>query len=294
MFPFKKLTKCISGKSLLETLQRLEVQVNGMNSELWQLRSEVLKTRQTLIGGLMNLRRHLRRPYADDRALSPTPAEMRDGHMPLDEQFAELEKRAPKAYELWRALLDVNAGGYEGLPVDSCSVAGHPTAALFRGFITPYLHGRVLDIGCGPQPVPAYLADVPVQALYGVDPLSAADGHPFCFFRGLAEFLPWKDDQFEVVTVATSLDHVLLPDVVFGEVCRVLCPSGLFLAWVGYVEGAEPYDPTIAEIKPVDDYHLFHYDRIRFLESVEPHFIVEEEFSLEGFVNAGFFALRPR
>ncbi len=97
-------------------------------------------------------------------------------------------------------------------------------AELFGCFLAPLLHGTVLDIGCGPQPVPSYLANYPTESIAGLDPLAAP--HPFVFHHGVAEFLPWDDASFDLVITATSLDHVLLLDRSIDEFRRVLKPGG--------------------------------------------------------------------
>jgi len=206
---------------------------------------------------------------------SPRPRRLA-GAPALPECFARLERLAPRAYVLWREALDANAKTYEGFPVDSCSVAAHPMAERFRRFLAPHLRGRVLDIGCGPQPVPLYLADYPAERISGLDPLSQGEQHAFDFASGVAEFMPWEDAQFDTVIAATSLDHVLLLDRALDEMARVLKPDGRCLLWVAFVPGARPYDPHGDDVAMVDQYHLFHFDRAWFFERLGKHFDVVE------------------
>ncbi len=198
------------------------------------------------------------------------------GAPPLRECLARLELLAPRAFALWREALDADAEAYEGFPVDSCSVAAHPMAERFRQFVQPHLRGRVLDVGCGPQPVPLYLAGYPADRISGLDPLSREDQHPFDFAAGVAEFLPWEDAQFDTVIAATSLDHVLLLDRALGEMARVLKPGGRCLLWVSFVAGARPYDPHADDLAMIDPYHLFHFDGGWFFELLGKHFNVVE------------------
>ena len=74
----------------------------------------------------------------------------------------------PRTFSLWKRLLDHNEQSYIGFPVHSCSVASHPSAVLFSSFVSRFRRGRVLDIGCGPQPVPLYLQQYPVDRVYGM------------------------------------------------------------------------------------------------------------------------------
>ncbi len=207
----------------------------------------------------------------------------------LEECFGELDALVPKASKLWRKMLNVNSEDYKGLPTDSCSVKGHPMAELFRYFLGPYLTGgTVLDIGCGPQPIPSYLEGYPIELIAGIDPLLPESKHPFQFAQGVAEFLPWDNDAFNMVIAATSLDHVLLPDRVFEEIDRVLRPDGRFIIWTSFVEGAEKYDPYSVDIKPVDKYHIFHFEKEWFEELLSKHFHIEEAVHME-FPGTGSF-----
>jgi SAM-dependent methyltransferase len=210
----------------------------------------------------------------------------------LVDYFNSLETLAPKAYAQWYRLLEPNAKSYEGFPIDSCSVKGHREAEMFKKFLAPYLVGKVLDIGCGPQPVPEYLDGYPPHLISGIDPLAPAEPHPFEFYQGVAEFLPWNDQVFDVVIAATSLDHVLLLEKVFSEVCRVLKDKGHFIVWVGFVQGAAKYNPYSSDIQPVDSYHLFHFDREWFRELIENYFEIEEEIRLNS--SSHFCSLKPK
>jgi SAM-dependent methyltransferase len=268
-------------------------QVSAIRQQVSAIRQQVAEVLQQGSGmreALLPLRYHAGgRPKG-----SPSSEARLKEVVPISEQFDRLQQMAPQAYAVWRPLLDVNEGAYEGLPLDSCSVAGHPMATLFRFFLAPYLKGRVLDIGCGPQRVPIYLEDYPIEGLYGIDPLSEPIHHPFHFFEGLAEFLPWADSQFNLVVAATSLDHVLLLDEVFSEVRRVLSPDGMFVVWVSFIPGSEAYDPYQKKIKKVDEYHLFHFGREWFLTAIDPFFTIFEEFTFDSPKTSTFLALRPR
>ena len=134
----------------------------------------------------------------------------------------------------------------------------------------------MLDVGCGPQPKPSYLAGVPDRLIAGLDPLLPSSGpHPFPFAQGVGEFLPWIDGSFQAVVIGTSLDHVLLLDRALAEVKRVLRPGGVFLSWVGFLPGSIPYDPFDPLIQPADQYHLFHFDRDWYTELISKYFRFE-------------------
>jgi SAM-dependent methyltransferase len=269
------------------TLQKeslIQDMITGARSEIAELQKQVFGVRKALLALRYHACRHENEP--------PPSAVKLNNTLSISEQFNRLQQLAPHAYDLWHPLLTVNKVAYDGLSVDSCSVSGHPMATLFRFFLAPYLKGRVLDIGCGPQPVPTYLEDYPADAVYGIDPLSEPDEHPFHFVKCLAEYLPWEDSQFKLAVAATTLDHVLLLDQVLKETCRVLEEDGIFAVWVGFVPGSKHYDPYRQDIIKLDNYHLFHFDRDWFLDAIKPFFVILEEFSID-FENC-FFAFRPK
>lgn len=220
--------------------------------------------------------------------------------MTLEACLGALAKMAPAAFPVWHELLEVNARAYDGFPVDSCSVAGHRMAALFGAFLSPYLTGTVLDIGCGPQPVPAYLASCPRERIAAIDPLLPPVPHPFAFAQGVTEFLPWDDRSFETVVCGTSLDHVLLLDRSLAEIRRVMKPDGRFVVWVAFVPGAKRYAPLGdgreggERIEKVDPYHLFHFDRPWFEDELGELFACEERFHFAEPEISSFYCFRTR
>jgi SAM-dependent methyltransferase len=226
-------------------------------------------------------------------ALTPAPP-LVDAPVDLAEGLRRLEPRAPRAFSLWAPLLDVNADAYVADPMSSCSIDGHRVAEAFGVFVRAHARRAILDIGCGPQPVPVYLDGLPVDCLAGLDPLPPLTHHPFVFHRGVAEYLPWADDGFGTVIAATSLDHVLLLDAVLEEIVRVLDRDGRFLLWVGLMPGARPYDPYGPDVAQLDAFHLFHFDEPWLLELLRTRFrVVERLAPLAGNASV-FYALAPR
>jgi SAM-dependent methyltransferase len=261
-----------------------------------------LRVRQDLMHALLKQRVALARHTVQlthgqrEPRLYSEPDRQSDKIYPLDQVYQggldRLRALYPHAYSQWYPLLSVNDTAYTDLPTDSCSVAGHVIADHFAYFISPYLTGRVLDIGCGPQPVPSYLAHYPVELISGIDPLTSEQPHPFDFVRGLAEHLPWRDGTFRAVIAATSLDHVLSPDLTFSEITRVLAPGGVFLTWVAFIPGGKPYDPTDPSIKPIDQFHLFHFAEGWFEEIVRKRFDIVEKVAYD--CESHFYCLRPK
>ncbi len=182
----------------------------------------------------------------------------------LAQQQEELRRRAPSNWEVYQKAFEVGRESYRDLPPGSCSTEHHEEARLFRKFLSPYLTGYVLDIGCGPQSIPAYLMDYDYTLIHGVDPLPPQEPHPFEFVQAYGEFLPWADESFDAVISGTTLDHYFLLDVGIDEAVRVLRPGGVFIAWITLFEGAPAYDPYGEPVTPYDSEHLYHIDRAWF------------------------------
>lgn len=257
-------------------------------------RDELL--RHSLQTRLMTCRRIWRSmPFGRD----PEPLSMQP--VDFDRDLQQLEQLHPHLFATWRQInLVDNPVEYAARPSSSCSVGLGRTEQPFAGFIAPYLEGRVLDLGCGPHAVPSYLRDYPTRLVSGIDPLEPFEPHPFQFARGFGEFLPWADHAFDVVVNATSLDHCLSLDRVAEEIVRVLRPGGLFLVWEGFIRGSVPYRPSDPDLRPVDQFHLFHFDRPWFEDYFGRSFEIVERVALddppwsEASASNYFYALRRR
>lgn len=265
--------------------------ITALREETAILRQEIQTQRRETLKILLQTRRAL--------AISQwTTNEYTPAHLcrPLQaEDFETFLKRFkslhPHLYDMWASInFGVNVDEYRIRPENSCSVCKHENAPFFAGFIAPYLHGRVLDIGCGPYAVPLYLQGYPLELVSAIDPLAPFEPHPFEFVQGFAEFLPWSDSTFEVVIAATSLDHVLSLDVVRSEIIRVIKPGGMFLVWEGFVKGCPSYNPNDLALQPVDSSHLFHFDETWFEDYWRQHFDILEKLDVDG--TSYFYCLR--
>ena len=220
----------------------------------------------------------------------PAPA-MLDERVDLAEGLRRLEPRAPAAFRLWAPALQVNEAAYHVDPTHNCSVDGHLVAETFRLFVRAHVSGAVLDVGCGPQAVPAYLRGYRLDCVAGVDPLPPMAPHPFMFHQGVAEYLPWADRSIDTVVVATSLDHVLLLEESLDELSRVLTDDGKLVLWVGLVPGAKRYDPRAPDVAKIDDFHLFHFDEPWLMEVLRGRFFVGERLAPAPGESSVFYAL---
>ena len=198
---------------------------------------------------------------------------------PIEFVLEKLRNEAPVAFEVWQQAFINGYESYIGHPPDSCSVSGNVGAMVFKQFCEGRLVGNVLDIGCGNMPVPSYLDGYPTENIVGIDPLLPSSPHPFCFVQGYMEYLPFADDSFETVIMATSLDHALIPERALNEAWRVLKPMGKLLVWQGISENCigsfEDYNPFTKEsIFPIDKYHLFHFSKRSLIDFLHKKFVI--------------------
>lgn len=151
-----------------------------------------------------------------------------------------------RAWGRWEKLQENGLRAYEAEPASSLSVGERADASAFRAFCD--LRGRVLDVGCGPQPMPSYALGFKGE-LIGIDPLPAPEPRAFESVRGVAEYLPFRDGSFDRVLFATSLDHVLSPARAVREAARVTKPGGAVLVWFGVPTPPKPLRQQFREAR---------------------------------------------
>jgi SAM-dependent methyltransferase len=137
--------------------------------------------------------------------------------------------------DLWSAWEEVQRNGM-------VSYTNDPQHNLGVGERTDYLNfgkfcnfdGLVLDVGCGPQPWPAHFKFHSNQTVFiGIDPLVGLSKADYIKFRALAEYLPFKNNVFDHVVFATSLDHFVDPLPPLKEAVRVCKVTGEIDIWIG-------------------------------------------------------------
>jgi ubiquinone/menaquinone biosynthesis C-methylase UbiE len=143
--------------------------------------------------------------------------------------------------------------------------------------------------------LPSYLSHYDTSLISGLEPLEPTGPIDFEYVRGFNEFLPWPDGSFNTIVSGTSLDHVISLEQSLTEVKRVLSPNGRYLVWLASVPGAPAYDESAICPQPIDDFHMFHFDRVW----VEPLF--ERFFKIQDVTVVGqpgfdhvFYCLLPR
>jgi SAM-dependent methyltransferase len=132
---------------------------------------------------------------------------------------------------LWNTLQKHGVLSYNVDPVNNLSVDyEREDVRQFAKFCN--LRGKILDIGCGPQPTPAYAYTPLDSEYYGIDPIRN-DTKYFNFFQAYGEALPFADNSFDIVLFATSLDHLIDVNTTLKEVHRVLKKDGKVFLWQG-------------------------------------------------------------
>jgi SAM-dependent methyltransferase len=140
------------------------------------------------------------------------------------------DKRVRAGWQLWAKLEANGAKAYELDPLSSLSVGERNDVRAFADFCQ--FEGLVLDVGCGPQELPTYAAGLEGR-LVGIDPLRGAHPRAFEFVQGIAEYLPFRDGVFKRILFATSIDHLLEPELALAEARRVAAPGGSICIWLG-------------------------------------------------------------
>ncbi len=102
--------------------------------------------------------------------------------------------------------------------------------AMVRSYLTP--GATVLDLGCGRGGVvELFWREVKLAAGIDPDEPSLAErrtrGMPVVTGRG--EDLPFAGESFDLIVSLWVLEHLRVPEIVFGEVQRVLRPGGHFV-----------------------------------------------------------------
>jgi len=160
------------------------------------------------------------RGYGETTALDLTPVP------PPDDELLD-------RWPLWERLQANFVAAATAVPEHSLSVTERPDAEAFAAFCG--FSGIVLDVGCGTQYLPTY-ADTSACRFIGIDPLPGEPERAFDFVQGIGEYLPFRDDSFDQVLFATSLDHMLVPRRALAEARRIVRPGGAVNVWFGELE----------------------------------------------------------
>ncbi|HIA37003.1 MAG TPA: class I SAM-dependent methyltransferase [Flavobacteriales bacterium] len=132
---------------------------------------------------------------------------------------------------------------YDKDPSKNVSYNARPDALLFGDFCK--YHGEVLDIGCGPHPVPSYIKFKRKEDVkyFGIDVLIGEQPKEHNFIQAMGEHLPFKDGLFDITISGTSILHYVDVKAGIREALRVTKKEGYLCIWLG-VKSDEAPPPT--------------------------------------------------
>lgn len=104
--------------------------------------------------------------------------------------------------------------------------------------LLPNFKGNLLDIGCGKMPYKNYiLQNSTVTNYVGLDIENALEYDtsvkPDFTWNGIK--MPFEDGQFETAFGTEVLEHCSRPEIILGEVNRILKPGGVFFFTVPFL-----------------------------------------------------------
>ena len=144
-----------------------------------------------------------------------------------------------KRVDIWKQLQIVEYETYKKSPIGVFSVDSCKGAIEVGNFLRDNVKGKCLDVGCGLLSEPAYMKNQPNIEFIGIDPFDDKIKREFKFVCGIGEYLPFEDETFDGVLFATTIDHMINPQLAINEAYRVLKDKGVLIIW--YTERNKPH-----------------------------------------------------
>jgi SAM-dependent methyltransferase len=152
-----------------------------------------------------------------------------------DTSFINIDKYrdvfGPDIFEIWEELQHVDDDIKRKNPHGYFAAGINPSEIKFNSIVHQNITGKCLDIGCGLLPLPSYMQNQPNIKFIGIDPHEDKIDRDFEFVHGIAEDLPFTDNEFDGVIFATSLDHVFSVEDSLKEAYRVLKQNSKIVIW---------------------------------------------------------------
>lgn len=113
-------------------------------------------------------------------------------------------------------------------------VLGNARLKILKPFIKQYMHGRLVDIGCGTKPYQALLAPYITEHI-GVDHNEMFHDCSNVDIFADAYNIPVPDGSFDCALSTDVLEHLEEPQKAFNEVSRILRGGGTLLLTVPFL-----------------------------------------------------------
>jgi uncharacterized protein YbaR (Trm112 family) len=133
---------------------------------------------------------------------------------------------------LWARLQDAAWKRYQSGHKDVFSEPDDPMGSGVGQIIGQTGRGLFLDVGCGPLPLPAYMASSNANVSWiGIDPHFGDVARQFPFAQALGEYLPFRRQVFDGVLYAGVIDHVINPLRSLERARSIIKPKGKLFVW---------------------------------------------------------------
>jgi SAM-dependent methyltransferase len=97
-----------------------------------------------------------------------------------------------------------------------------------------YLHGRLIDIGCGTKPYQKMLKPY-IEEHIGLDHEECQHDHSYIDIFGSAYDIPSDNDSFDTAICTAVLEHLEEPQIALKECYRILKPQGIAIYTVPFI-----------------------------------------------------------
>jgi SAM-dependent methyltransferase len=121
---------------------------------------------------------------------------------------------------------------------------GDLQAASYEQAVRSYARGRLLDLGCGNAPLAGLYRDFVDTYVWADWPNSMHQEFEVDLQVDLNRPLPISEAEYDTVLLSDVLEHIEEPDILFGEVARILRPGGVLIVGVPFLYWIheEPHD----------------------------------------------------
>ncbi|WP_459982475.1 class I SAM-dependent methyltransferase [Nocardioides sp. AN3] len=111
----------------------------------------------------------------------------------------------------------------------SSRLSAQLVADFYARVLPVYARGRLLDLGCGAQPLYGAYRNRVSYAVAADWPSSLHATSNIDAFCDLTQPLPFRDGSFDTVLFSDVLEHLPDPALALREIARILAPSGVLL-----------------------------------------------------------------